>query len=104
MDQLVGIEDVDHHFVAWIRGVVPGKRNFTDKTRRRGIVLFEVAGHRFVDPFWFHELNESELHGVVTVLLFRLLLNDDAGAGLNNGNRNDGSVILQQLRHTDFFA
>src|SRR5262245_53401795 len=75
MDQFVCIEDVDQHFVAWIRGVITLERNFTHKPHRCGIVLFEVPGHWFVYSFRFDKLDKSELHGVVTVRLFGFLLN-----------------------------
>src|SRR5262245_22309104 len=104
VNQFVRIEDVDHHFVAGIRSVFTLKRNFTDKAHRCGVVLFEMARHWLVDALWFHKLDESELNGIVAVFLFRLLLNNDAGSGLNNRHRNDGPVILQQLRHADFFT
>src|SRR5439155_2500244 len=104
MNEFIRVEDVDHHFVSRIRSVVTLKRNFTDKPYRCSVVLFKVPRHWLVYPLGFHKLDEAKLHGIVTVLLFRLLLNDDAGPGLDNRYRNDRSVILQQLRHPDFLT
>src|SRR4051812_39148813 len=82
VNQFVCPENVDHHFVAGIRSIITLQRNFTDEPYRCSIVLFEVAGHRLIHALWFHKLDEAELHGVITVLLLCLFLNDNAGAGL----------------------
>src|SRR5205085_258787 len=51
-----------------------------------------------------YEFDESELNGIVSIFLFRLLLNDDTRAGLNNGYRHSRTVSFQQLRHSDLFS
>jgi len=46
---------------------------------------------------------KTELHGCVPVLVLRFLLHDDAGPGLDDGDRNDSAVIIEDLRHADLF-
>ena len=50
------------------------------------------------------DLFEAELDGVVAFLVGRLLLDDDAGAGLDNGDRNDLAGLIEDLRHADLLA
>ena len=59
--------------------------------------------HRFVDPIDGH-VAESKLKGVVPIVLHRLLLNHDAGAGFNNGYRDNVALLIEDLGHADFFA
>ena len=104
VDQFVRIENIDHHLVAGIRRFVALNGYFTNETRRRGIRLFEMAGHWFVHALRFDELDKPELHRVISIVLSRLLLNNDARPGLNHGYRHNRSVVLQQLSHADFLA
>ena len=46
----------------------------------------------------------AHLHGLVTVGLDGLLLHDGAGAGLNDGDRNDLAVGVEQLGHAQLLA
>src|SRR5438552_418364 len=102
VDKFVPIEDVDHDLIAWICAVLALNPDLAHEPGRCDVGLFEMSRHRFRDAFRFHKLDESKLHGIVAVLLFRLSLDDNAGTRLNHGNGNNGSVIVQQLRHADF--
>ncbi|MPN46818.1 hypothetical protein SDC9_194417 [bioreactor metagenome] len=46
----------------------------------------------------------TELHGVVSVFFSRLLLSDDTGPRLNNGDRDDFALLIEDLRHADLLA
>ena len=78
--------------------------NFANEARGRYIRFFEMARHRLIHTLRFDEFDKSELHGIVAVPLLRLFLNNDTGTGLNDCDRNDAAIILQQLRHSDFLA
>ena len=49
-------------------------------------------------------LVKAELDGIVAFLVSRLLLDDHAGAGLDNGHRNDLACLIEDLRHADLPA
>ncbi|MPM75191.1 hypothetical protein SDC9_122182 [bioreactor metagenome] len=52
----------------------------------------------------FGDILEAELHGVVAVFFRCLLLHDGAGAGLDDGDRDDLSGFVKDLRHADLLA
>ena len=46
----------------------------------------------------------AELHSGIAVVLNGLLLRDDAGAGLDNSDRDDLAALIENLGHAHFFA
>src|SRR5262249_16138031 len=104
VDKFVPVEDVDHDLIARICAALALNPNLTHKCGWCDFGLFEMPLHWFGDTFRFHKRDVSKLHGIVAVLLFRLSLADNAGPRLNHGNGNNGSVIVQQLRHADFLT
>ncbi len=69
---------------------------------RRQIVLREVALHRLGQTRLLHELNQTDLSGVVAVFRHRLTLCDNAGTGLQHRDRVNITLVIEQLRHADF--
>ena len=84
MNQFVLSEDVHHYLIARISRFVALNQDFAHEPRRRDIPFLEMACHRLAHALRFYKLDEAELHGIVAVLLLRLLLNDNARAGLND--------------------
>src|SRR5262245_3207903 len=99
MHQLVYGKNIDHDLIAGIRSLFTLNGNFASETRRRDIRFFEMTRHRLGDALRLDELDEAELHGIVSILLLRLFLHDDTRACLNDRDRNDSAVSLQQLCH-----
>src|SRR5215831_15428146 len=102
--QFVRIENVHHHLIAGIRSLRAFNSDLTRETGGSDIRLFKVPRHRLIHALGFDELDKAELDGIVSVLLLRLSLNHDARARLNDGDRDDTAVLLQQLRHSNFLA
>src|SRR5215470_9652853 len=74
VNQFVGVENVDHHFVAGIGAFFAFDSDFTHKACRCHIRLFEMARHCLIDALRLDKLDESKLHGIVAVRLLRLFL------------------------------
>src|SRR4051812_10813547 len=72
MNQFVHIEDIDHHLISGIGSFFSLNCNFACEPRRCDIRFFEVTGHRLVDALRLDKLDESQLNGVVSILLRRL--------------------------------
>jgi len=70
--------------------------------RKAGLV--EVALHGLGDPLDLAVLDQAELHRRVAVLLLRLALHDDAGAGLEDGDGDRPPVLGVDLGHADLLA
>src|SRR5262245_13219305 len=104
MYQFVLSKNIDHHLVAGIRSFFALNGNLTRESRGSDIRFFEVTGHRLADALWLDEFHEAQLHGIVAVLLLRPLLQHTHGARSDPRYRDDRSVVLQQLRHTDFLS
>ena len=49
-------------------------------------------------------LDQADLHGVVAVLLGRLLLHHEAGTGLDDRHRDERAVLGEHLGHPDLLA
>ena len=47
---------------------------------------------------------ETELNGVVAVVLLGLELSDNTGAGFDDGDRDDLALSVEDLGHTDLLA
>jgi hypothetical protein len=70
---------------------------------RRNISPPVVACHR---PSYPHRrvLDKTDLDRLISVALYRLLLDNDAGTRLQNGSGNRRPFIAEHLRHPDFFT
>ena len=62
---------------------------------------FFLTGRIFVDDSVFL-INKANLNRTVTVILYSLDLCYNAGSCLKYGNRNQGSVFVEDLSHSDF--
>ena len=49
-------------------------------------------------------IHETELNGVITIVLSGLLLRNNAGAALNDGNGDYVALLVKDLSHTDFLT
>src|SRR5688500_17675931 len=78
--------------------------HFAEDSNWRNIGLLEMPIHRLGHAFGLNEFDESKLHRVVAIFLGCLLLNDDARPRLHDGHRNNGSIVLDQLGHSDFLT
>ena len=65
--------------------------------------LVQVA-HLGLGQLALGDILEAQLHSGVAFLLGSLLLDDGAGARLDNGDGDDLAVFVEDLRHTDFLA
>jgi hypothetical protein len=104
VNQFLSPENVSHHFVARVRTILSLDLHFANESGWRGVRLLEVTRHGLVDASRFYELDETELNGVIAIFLRSLFLHYHAGSRLNDGDRNDAAVILQQLGHADLFS
>src|SRR6266516_2210594 len=104
VNQLVLSEDVNHHLVAGIGAIAVLHCHLTDKLHGSNVGFLEMSVHRPVHSFGFDELHEAELHRVVAILRLRLLLNHNAGTGLNDSHGDDRPIIVKKLGHSDFFT
>ena len=78
IDQFSGFEVLYQHAVADFRFVLGlGNAHFLEHFHRRDIGLFEVAGHGFVDALRLDEFHETQLRGVVAVLVLGTALDND---------------------------
>src|SRR6185295_8910103 len=66
--------------------------------------LLEMPGHRLVDTRRFHELDQSQLHGVVAVDGRRPPLDHHARSRFEQRHRHGLSIRAEDLGHSDFFA
>ena len=71
---------------------------------RRDSGFFEVPGSGFVHPRRTNELHETQLDRFIAVRILRLLLNHDAGAGLDDGDRNYDPVLIEDLSHPYLYS
>ena len=49
-------------------------------------------------------ITEAQLNSGVAVVFHRLLLNDGAGSGFNDGHRDNVALFVEDLRHADLLA
>src|SRR6185437_3610925 len=77
-------------------------RNFLHELHRWQIMLGEVPLHRLGNPRTLHELDQSDLHGVVAVAGRALALRNYARSSLQHGNGTHLSALVKNLRHADF--
>ena len=67
------------------------------------LCFVKMTFSRFNDQL-FSEVFKTELYGIVSVGVGRLLLHNNAGTALNNGYGNDISGFREKLRHADLSA
>src|SRR6188474_3223151 len=90
--------------VARLGGIAAGLHlHLAANARRRHAGLLEVARARFV-LFRRLRFDEAQLHRLVSVVLRRLHLCDDARTGLEDGRGRNRAVSCEQLRHADFLS
>ena len=102
VDRVARLEDVDLHFVADIRVAVV--RQLDERPHRRDSRLLEVAALRAGHPPVGDLLHQSDLDGIVAILLGSLLLHDEARSGLNHGHGDEYTVLLEDLSHSDLLT
>ena len=75
---------------------------FSEKTSRLDAGFLEVSRHGPPYPIGFHELDQAQLHRVVSVLGDRFALHDDTGPHLQRRYRHHLPVRSEDLRHANF--
>ena len=103
VDALALFEDVGLENVADVEGGAVLEAELMQVLEVAGARLGQVAALG-LGELALSDFLEAELDGVVALLVSRLLLDDDAGAGLDNGDRNDLAGLIEDLRHADLLA
>ena len=98
-----GGEDVGLQNVTHVQGADVVQTELFEHFLRRDVGFFEVTCVGFVGSGNFLVV-EAELHGVVAVAVNGFLLNDCARAKFHNGDGNDVSLVVEDLRHAEFSA
>ena len=96
-------EGVHLNLVAHVLAVAVSQTELTQNALRSDVSLSEVALHGLVN-LCGTEIAVTQLDSSVAVVLHGLLLNNDAGTGLNDGHRNDIALFVEDLGHTDLLA
>jgi hypothetical protein len=100
---ITGFEEARIHFLAQVISFHALQTKFLQIKIGANARLLEVPGERFVHPLAvFHK--ETELEGVIPILLLRLLLDDGTGAGFDDRDGHDRSVFKKELGHSQFLA
>src|ERR1043166_8913743 len=102
VDRVARLEDVDLHFVTDVR--IAAVRHFRERAERLEAALLEVTALRAGDAAVRDFLDQSDLHGVVAVLVGGLLLYHEARTGLNDRHRDERAVLGEYLGHSDLLA
>src|SRR5947209_10892656 len=102
VDRVARLEDVDLHFVANVR--IAAVRHFRERAERLEAGLLEVAALRAGDAAVRELFDQSDLHGIVAVLVGGLFLYHEARTGLNDGHRDERAVLGKYLGHSDLLA
>ena len=100
---LAGLKGVGLDQVAHVQGADVVQAQLAQGLLGGHVALLEVAGQGLGDPLGLL-VAEADLHGVVAVVLFGLLLGDHAGACLDDRDGNDSSLFVEDLRHADLLA
>jgi hypothetical protein len=77
---------------------------FANVSQRRDASFFEVAGQRFVYALRLDEFDQTQLHRVVAIYVFRPPLDYHARSCLQNRAGNRGTVVGEHLRHAKFYS
>src|SRR5271170_8216499 len=109
--KFLAVEDVDQHAIASFYQSAVGFRLFFNldwhlahELDRRQIVLAQVSASRLGQPRLFHELNQADLRGNVSIFGLRFVLRDHAGTSLQHGRGMNVALVVEELRHADFLA
>jgi hypothetical protein len=78
--------------------------HLADEFHGRQIVLPKMSLHRLRQARLFHELNEPDLRGGVSVASLAFVLRDYAGAGLQDCGGMHLAPVIEQLSHADFLS
>src|SRR6185503_19550894 len=104
VDVLAGGEDRGLHLVARLPLLVGLDLELGETTRRGHAGLLEVALLRLADVARRPLLDQAELHRLVAVAVLGLALHDQAGADLEDGDRDHRPVVAEDLGHADFLS
>jgi hypothetical protein len=63
-----------------------------------------MAFHGLGQARFLHEFDQTDLRRIVAVAGLGLVLRDHARTRLQNGGRMHITLIVEELRHSDFFA
>jgi hypothetical protein len=94
----VGLDDV-----AYIDGGTVVQFKLPQVTLHRQVVFGKVAFLGLVYVF-VCDVAITDLHGFVSVVFDCLLLDDNTGARLHHGDRDNLAIFVKQLGHADFGA
>src|SRR6266404_5217456 len=98
--ELAGLEILHQHAVAHLGLVLRFlDAHFLHHFHRRNIGLLEMPCHRLVHALRLDEFHETQLRGLVPVVLFRPALHHHARARLKNGAPDERAVFDEHLRH-----
>src|SRR5205814_7994798 len=95
-------QDVDLPAFAAVRLAVV--RKVDERAHRRNAGLLVMTAHRAGHATVGNLLHQSDLNGVVAVVLGGLLLHDEARPGLNHRHRDECSILGEHLSHADLLA
>jgi hypothetical protein len=103
---LAGLEGGDRHVVAYFDRVISAEVLVAEldqvaHRRRPGLLGVALLGSGKLARL---DLAEGELHGRVAVPLGLADRGHLAGAGLDHGDRDDGAVLAEDLRHAELLA
>src|ERR1700680_4962478 len=106
------VEDVDQHAIASFHQPVAIALglffdldwNLAHKLDGRQIILAQVCASRLGQSRLFHELDQTNLSGNISILGLRLMLRDHAGPSLQHGRGMNVALVVEELRHANFLA
>src|SRR5579872_4020238 len=78
--------------------------NLAHELYRGQIILAQVSASGFGQARLFYELDQADLRGNVSVFGRSLVLRNDAGTSLQDGRGMNVALIVEELRHANFFA
>src|SRR5581483_3970755 len=110
VNKLLAIEYFYEHAVAnfhrtvTVRRRINFQRNFAQELHWRKVALRQVSTLGVREPRLLHKLNQPDLRRLVSILHSRLVLRDDARAGLQYCDGTNVALRVKQLRHPDLLA
>jgi hypothetical protein len=98
---IIGLENLLYYYlVPYAKGLFSFLDSELPKdANRRHACFFELPRTRLVHSRRTDELYKSQLDGVVSVPVLHLLLNHHTGASLDDGSRDNRTVLLKNLGH-----
>ena len=79
-------------------------RDFAHEFHRRQVVLPQMTQRWLSQTRLFNELDESDLGSIVSIAGLRFMLRDHARACLQDSRGMDVALVVEELRHADFFS